>query len=724
MADNDASVTRRATLSTLPLEIKSRICELAALQDERYQERWIPGALGEKLIEVHKNAWRGRSLAALSETSREFNELAAKHIFHTLTDGQIDSFEFTLIVLPKHTSRVRCVNIERSLRGRNHLYDFRPIFAVLTLLPNLSELRVNHDAVFDALGDLLEEPDDGGESMLNDAFRPVARRLRKAVLVDFPTMDDVAAFSAMCGTLSDLTIEGHHIFDEPEDLGEHLSSIPTLERLTLHARRRGTQGLRLLTSEWPTLPLLSSLDLVDIELEANSIALINQHALTLRHLMIQLPNDSPPTPPTGFPPFNNLPLLSSFTLQNSSSDTFESVAAAIVAATQTNSDPAESRLDGLAVQLKDSGMARTLTGGYGNNLLPFFRLPGPGNHLASTQKDAFLSPHVAATCAYCRTTVEFLPPPPLDARTTPTSYKIECASCGLRFLLVQNIAGKSGETFPLPVHLPPELISHIISLMRDDMSTLDIHTAALVSHLWNACATPILYGHIRVDWWSAKEEILPLFTQNSERSRFLRSLILEFDHLDYDEDEEDRGDAAEEPDARKFVDLVARTPLLGHLQLRNMDVGAVLGSALGQLALSTNLPSVRKLEVTENRTVKPARLPDPEEPSQQALVTMASNLEELHITYLRIKVQPQVALVNLTTLRLDYLEGKDLESFHAFTEHSTPNLRNLFVNKYLAGDIGLGQTLSRLSPSLKSLEINKLDDGAQVRLHRGTATGI
>ncbi|KAL8291316.1 hypothetical protein RQP46_002294 [Phenoliferia psychrophenolica] len=105
MADNDASVASRATLSTLPLEIKSRICELAALQDERYKERWIPGALGEELIEVHLNEWRGRSLAALSETSKEFNELAAKHIFHTLTDTQIDSLEFTLVVLAQHSFR-------------------------------------------------------------------------------------------------------------------------------------------------------------------------------------------------------------------------------------------------------------------------------------------------------------------------------------------------------------------------------------------------------------------------------------------------------------------------------------------------------------------------------------------------------------------------------------------------------------------------------------------
>ncbi|KAL8291399.1 hypothetical protein RQP46_002377 [Phenoliferia psychrophenolica] len=85
MADDDAA-PRRATLSTLPLEIKARICELAALQDERYRERWIPGAPGEELVKVHTNEWRGKSLAALSETCKEFNELAAKYIFHARLD--------------------------------------------------------------------------------------------------------------------------------------------------------------------------------------------------------------------------------------------------------------------------------------------------------------------------------------------------------------------------------------------------------------------------------------------------------------------------------------------------------------------------------------------------------------------------------------------------------------------------------------------------------------
>ena len=71
----------RAFLFRLPLEIKARIVELAALQDERYKDRWTPDAPGHELVRVHQNAWRGRSLAMLSETCKELNGLAASHIF-------------------------------------------------------------------------------------------------------------------------------------------------------------------------------------------------------------------------------------------------------------------------------------------------------------------------------------------------------------------------------------------------------------------------------------------------------------------------------------------------------------------------------------------------------------------------------------------------------------------------------------------------------------------
>ncbi|KAL8291338.1 hypothetical protein RQP46_002316 [Phenoliferia psychrophenolica] len=340
MADNDAPVASRATLSTLPLEIKARICELAALQDERYKERWIPGAPGENLVKVHKNEWRGRSLAALSETSKEFNELAAKHIFHTLSDIQIDSITFTLVVLPRHT--------------------FRRVFAALPGLPNLNDLQLSYATTQLALGDFgtaFDSPD-GPAGQIRGAFRAVALRLRTVALVDFPSADSVNSFLQMCENVRNIKITGPVIVQDEKLLSESLGTHRTLERLTLDATSAGSAGLHL-GNEW-SIPLtwtrtLSGLDLVNVELDGSTVSLINQHAATLRSLTIRLPKDSPPNPPPDFPSLLPTPLLSSFILENTSSNAFEAITAAIATATSDSATPSSSHLTTLTVELKDSG---------------------------------------------------------------------------------------------------------------------------------------------------------------------------------------------------------------------------------------------------------------------------------------------------------------------------------------------------------------------------------
>ncbi|KAL8291288.1 hypothetical protein RQP46_002266 [Phenoliferia psychrophenolica] len=304
MVDSDASTASRATISTLPLEIKARICELSALQDERYKERWVPGAPGEKLVEVHKNAWRGRSLAALSETSKEFNELAAKHIFHTLTGTQIDSLEFSLVILAHHISCVRRVVITRPEASVVGQAATHRVFVALPLLPNLSDIQLAYGAAIGALGPLLgHNVPSGSYSMIHNAFRPVAQRLRTVALVGFTSSESVVNFLKMCPILQEVTIVVSAVVDA----------------------------------------------------SGSGVALINQHALTLRHLTLRLPSDSPLSLPTGFPAFINLPFLTSLALQNITSHTFEPIIAAIAAATRTEADPAKSTLFDLIVEFKDYG---------------------------------------------------------------------------------------------------------------------------------------------------------------------------------------------------------------------------------------------------------------------------------------------------------------------------------------------------------------------------------
>ncbi|KAL8291336.1 hypothetical protein RQP46_002314 [Phenoliferia psychrophenolica] len=342
MADGDAPLPSRATLSGLPLEIKALICELASLQDERYKERWIPGALGEKLIKVHLNEWRGKSLAALSETCKEFNELAAKHIFHTLTDFQIDSLNFSLVVLPRYTSR--------------------RVFAALLSLPNLIDLQVSYDPASNALGEFgttLGNPS-GAPGQIRDAFRAVARRLQTVALFDFATADAIVSFLGMCEDVRNISITGPAIVEDEQLLSEYLGAHPSLEHLTLAATSSVSAGLYL-GPEW-SLPSnwtkgISGLDLINIELDASTVSLVNHHAATLRHLTFRLPKNSPPAPPPDFPSFLPMPLLSSFTLENTSSQAFEAIVTAVAKATSDPPSRSPSRLTNLTVELADYGRA-------------------------------------------------------------------------------------------------------------------------------------------------------------------------------------------------------------------------------------------------------------------------------------------------------------------------------------------------------------------------------
>ena len=73
--------SHRLSLSSLPPEIKARVCELAHLQDQRFKQRKQVGTPEEDLTRAVKTDWHGRSLSALSQTCWDFNSLANKWSF-------------------------------------------------------------------------------------------------------------------------------------------------------------------------------------------------------------------------------------------------------------------------------------------------------------------------------------------------------------------------------------------------------------------------------------------------------------------------------------------------------------------------------------------------------------------------------------------------------------------------------------------------------------------
>lgn len=79
---SDAELPLRATLSSLPLELKARIVQLAHEQDRNFYERDGDAESDElDMADLLSSKLYGRSTNALLLTNQEFSGLAAKHIF-------------------------------------------------------------------------------------------------------------------------------------------------------------------------------------------------------------------------------------------------------------------------------------------------------------------------------------------------------------------------------------------------------------------------------------------------------------------------------------------------------------------------------------------------------------------------------------------------------------------------------------------------------------------
>ncbi|KAL8279528.1 hypothetical protein RQP46_008090 [Phenoliferia psychrophenolica] len=291
-SDGEHALSVRPTLSTLPLEIKARITELASLQDARFKERWIPGAPGEALVKALRNEWSGRSLVALAQTCRVFNELAAKHLFHTLHYTKFDSAYFSLRILPRHANHIRTVAFDRTEPSPSSIDTLRRLLGVLPSLPSLTKLRLDArvlraliaDPGSDSLEGVLEHSvDDYDAAACADVLRHALGRLESVELVGFPTADSMLPILELCPKIQSIGISD---LDQAtasvgsEALGRHLACLPALRSLSINARD-------LVLSEWVTQEWtcpIESLTLKGFRLELSHLAFIDHLAPTLHRL--------------------------------------------------------------------------------------------------------------------------------------------------------------------------------------------------------------------------------------------------------------------------------------------------------------------------------------------------------------------------------------------------------------------------------------------------------
>ncbi|GAA6032870.1 hypothetical protein JCM8097_000838 [Rhodosporidiobolus ruineniae] len=80
---------RKKSLGDLPAELKARIVELCAKQDERFKE-WVKSRPSVEAELKQKQAWHGRSVSAFFRVSKEFSTLAAPYLFRVLKASKFD----------------------------------------------------------------------------------------------------------------------------------------------------------------------------------------------------------------------------------------------------------------------------------------------------------------------------------------------------------------------------------------------------------------------------------------------------------------------------------------------------------------------------------------------------------------------------------------------------------------------------------------------------------
>ncbi|GAA5916798.1 hypothetical protein JCM6882_004171 [Rhodosporidiobolus microsporus] len=125
----------RCGMSSLPTEVKARIVELCAEQDERFKvELAKAGRPMPKYDSRGRSAQQGRSLRALFEVSKQFSELAAPFPFQALKASKLD-ITFKCLVR-------RRLDLFKELHLDTH--DLNKLIDVVSVLPNLIDLRSLH----------------------------------------------------------------------------------------------------------------------------------------------------------------------------------------------------------------------------------------------------------------------------------------------------------------------------------------------------------------------------------------------------------------------------------------------------------------------------------------------------------------------------------------------------------------------------------------------------
>ncbi|KAL8291568.1 hypothetical protein RQP46_002546 [Phenoliferia psychrophenolica] len=278
----------RASFTTLPLELKARIIEMASDQEDAYNQR---------VQDLEARVGHINCLSSLALVNRELRGLAAEHQFKTIAAGRaaLPVFRFTILPLHgRHFTKIIFDNFFTAEGSDN-------VLSAMGQLPSLRALQFQRDAALELFGSF-QSLDISDEITAYRArlLALIAPKIDTLVLIGFDPRE-AGALIRRFPTLTTLAINdlGYQTDqDDIRELWDAVASARKLSNLTIHVED-SYGGLN-----WPSEalaplerepPPIKTLQLLGIPFTLSTFQLVGIFASTLTRLSLDLdePDDEP-----------------------------------------------------------------------------------------------------------------------------------------------------------------------------------------------------------------------------------------------------------------------------------------------------------------------------------------------------------------------------------------------------------------------------------------------
>ncbi|GJN88396.1 hypothetical protein Rhopal_001362-T1 [Rhodotorula paludigena] len=350
----------RATLDSLPLEIKARIVELCDEQDERFEAmmdetarraRYVDSAHLDVLVAQCRTT-NLPSVSALFRVSKAWSDLAAPYRFKVLKLSRTHNVTFRCLIAYSRARHFRQLVLDKPAGPAGDLVFLASILA-------LSFEKVQHIVVKQSVIPVLQLTSlSNGHVRLWDQRGFCAMNLRRLLRV--ATLLDLSV--AECGTITEflkhslvlreLTVDLAELSDAPDHLAHILAAAPSVTKLRLVTPAGFSFNMTKPSAPPQTWPSLRSLE-IEGPLSGDGIASFALHfAASLTSLVIHTLEDDPDAVVPLFKS-EKLPVLAHLTLRTTTDCAYD-IAWCMLGTLEPKHVPA---LTTLAVNFEDHGDA-------------------------------------------------------------------------------------------------------------------------------------------------------------------------------------------------------------------------------------------------------------------------------------------------------------------------------------------------------------------------------